>query len=143
MTISHGRFGLLEDTVNFRVYVRPVDPQQPPRLLLPRERAVAALLGACELLMRRGPEPGAWTTPFRQDPVAFLLDSMNDAVTLWGPDGVIVYNNRAAEEIGCGRCEDVALKDFVNAGRRYQRRCIRIEHETVEYVLEVLHEVPQ
>jgi PAS domain-containing protein len=123
------------------VLVRPADPAQPPRLLSPRERAVAALLTACELLTRRGPDRQGWATPFCQDPVAFLLDTVSDAVNIWGPDGVIVYSNRAAEEIDIGDCTESAPKEFVHAGRHFERRCSRVEYQSVEYVLEVLHQV--
>lgn len=142
MSPAHRRFGLLEDIENFPVLVRPADPEQPPRLLLPSERAVAALLTACELLTRRGPDEHGWATPFQQDPVAFLLDTVSDAVNVWDPEGVAVYSNRAAEELGCGDCAEAAPRRFVHAGRHYERRCSHVEYQSEQYVLEVLHEVP-
>ncbi len=137
MPTVHPRFGLLEDFENFPVLWRPVEPEHPPRLLSAGERAVAALITACELLARRGPDPQAWTTPFRQDPIAFFLDVTSDPVNLWGPHGVLVYRNHAAERSGLSDGNEVIREDFVGAGRRFERRCLQLEYRDVAYVLEI------
>lgn len=118
---------------------KPAEPTESPRLLSTGELAMGALITACELLAQRGPAPNAWTTPFRQNPIAFLLDTMNEALILWGPDGTLIYRNRAAEAIGLDCREEVALERFAGiAGRQFERRCLHIEYGG-DYVLEIFH----
>jgi hypothetical protein len=58
--------------------------EESPVLIGPIENVGAAeLLAACHLLNTRGSGSQAWTLWYRHDPVAFLLDAMDEAVTLW------------------------------------------------------------
>jgi hypothetical protein len=95
------------------------------------------------LLGRRGPDPQGWTSPFRQDPIAFLLDTTSDAVNVWGPAGTLVYSNRAAEKhkLDTEARHETAAETYVGAGFRFERRCTRFECAGIEYVLEVFREV--
>jgi len=106
-----------------------------------RARATADLLDAFQLLTRRGAGMLAWAAPFRDHPIAFLLDSMGDAANLWGAQGELLYQNRAAAALGLGRAEDSPSEDFDTEGRHFERRCLRFRADELEYVLEVIHEV--
>jgi hypothetical protein len=143
MATGRWHSGLIDDSQDFSVLWRPAEPAKPPRLLPAEERAVTALITACELLGRRGPDPQAWATPFRQNPIAFLLDTTSDPVNVWGPDGTLVYSNRAAEKnkLDTEVRHDTAAETFVGAGSRFERRCTRFECVGIDYVLEVFREV--
>jgi hypothetical protein len=65
------------------------------------DRAAGALLAALELVARRGEGPNAWGKPLDEDPIAFLLDAMSDAVQVWA-HGVLVYCNPAARRLEPG-----------------------------------------
>jgi hypothetical protein len=105
------------------------------------ESAVAALLEAVELLTRRGPGAQAWTVPFRHDPIAFLLDSISDAINLWGPGGKLLYQNGVAARLGVGRCQEEPLEVFASSGRRFERRCMRCRFGDREAILEIIRQV--
>lgn len=118
-----------------------------PRSLQRREQEIdetsgdipsAALVAAFALLARRGNGPLAWTTFFRHDPIAFLLDSTSDAINLWGPQGELLYRNRAAEGLKMGRSDETPREVLWPSGRRLERRCCRFRCGNAEYVLEIL-----
>lgn len=140
MTTRQWHMGLVRDLISFPILWRPTEPLQPTRLLAAEDRAVTALLTACELLARRGPDPQGWTTPFRKNPIAFLLDTMNTAVNLWGPDGVLIYSNRAAEQIGLDHRDEMVPEESARDGSGYERRCVRLEYDGEDYVLEIVQE---
>lgn len=104
------------------------------------EQALSALLDAFELLNLRGDGREAWASPFRDNALAFLLDAMGDAANLWGPDGLLLYRNRAAQELGLGLADDTAAQELVMAGRRFQRRTAQCRCRGQSYMLEVLRE---
>lgn len=106
------------------------------------ERAASSLLHALRLLSRRGPGGLAWSTPFHEDPIAFMLDSMNDAFNVWDADGKLVFQNRAGLGLGLGRASDAAYEVFSSGGRRFERRCQRCRARGQSFVLEIIHEVP-
>lgn len=105
------------------------------------EQAVSALLGAFELLTHRGNGSAAWASPFRDNALAFLLDSMSDAGNLWDWEGELLYRNRAAEQLGIGRCDDTAAEELTIHGRRFERRAARCRCGDTEYVLEILRDL--
>jgi hypothetical protein len=105
------------------------------------EQAVADLLRAFELLNRRGTGVSAWAAPFRDDPLAFLLDSTSDAMSVWGGGGELLYQNRAAAGLNVGHREAAPLEEFSSRGRRFERRCLRCGFQGAEYVLEIIREV--
>lgn len=104
------------------------------------EYASAALLGAFHLLARRGPGSSGWATSFRHDPIAFVLDTTDDAINLWGSTGDLLYQNRAAADLGIGRSDEAPLESFAAGGKRFERRCLRCHLGGADYILEVIHE---
>lgn len=103
----------------------------------PADLATAALVTAFGLLARRGPGPTAWAASFRHDPIAFLLDSSSDAITLRGMDGQVVYRNRAAEEAGVGPAQTAGRLRSEGNGRLERRSC-RFRCGQAEYLLEIV-----
>jgi hypothetical protein len=99
------------------------------------------LLAAFDLLSRRGEGPSAWATPFRDDPIAFLLDTMSDAVTLWGPTGQPLNQNRAALELRLGNGNEAALQSFWARGEAFERRCLSSQAGKRDYMLEIIRQV--
>jgi hypothetical protein len=106
------------------------------------ERATSSLLHALGLLSRRGTGGLAWSTPFHDDPIAFMLDSINDALNVWDAGGRLVYQNPTALMLGLGRSSDTAYETFAVGGRRFERRCQRCRARGQSFVLEIIHEVP-
>jgi hypothetical protein len=104
----------------------------------PSEIAKMAVVAAFELLTRRGTGPLAWAAFCRQDPIAFLLDTMSDAVNLRAAEGTLLYQNRAAERLGLGRSEETAQEILTNGDRQLDRRCCRFRCGNIEYVLEII-----
>jgi len=109
--------------------------------LMHSDQAVSALLSAFELLTHRGNGSAAWASPFRDNALAFLLDSMSDAANLWGPEGELLYRNRAAEQLGAGRCDDTAVEELTMYGRRFERRTARCRYGGKDYVFEILRDL--
>jgi hypothetical protein len=103
---------------------------------------MAYLLRAFGLLARRGAGEEAWASPFRDHPIAFLLDTVSDAASIWTVSGELLYQNRMARELGIGRGTDAAMEELSAGGRRFERRTIRSSSNGVEYVIEILREVP-
>jgi hypothetical protein len=99
------------------------------------------LLSAFELLTHRGNGSAAWASPFRDNALAFLLDSMSDATNLWGSEGELLYRNRAAEQLGIGRCDDTAVEEVTICGRRFERRTARCRCGGKEYLFEILRDL--
>jgi hypothetical protein len=118
----------------WRPAIRRQDIQQDPG-----EIAKAALVTAFGLLARRGTGPMAWAASFRHDPIAFLLDSTSDAVNLWGTDGDLLYQNRAAERLGLGVGRAVETPEsLTSGGHPLERRCCRFRCGHAEYLLEII-----
>ncbi len=105
------------------------------------EPAVSALMGAFDLLARRGSGKNPWAASYRHNPVAFLLDAVSDADTLWRGSGELVYRNRAAEELGVSRGDEVTYEIFKSGGRRFERRCVRFRYGEAEFTLEIVRRV--
>lgn len=100
----------------------------------------AELVAACTLLTCRGTGPQAWTFGYRQDPVAFLLDTIEEAVSLWTTEGARLYRNRAAEALNLGWRGYAALERLRQDDRDLERRCISFSLGHASYVLEIVHE---
>jgi hypothetical protein len=103
---------------------------------------LSTLLTAFELLGRRGQGQLAWAPPLSDDPIAFLLDSVSDAISLWALDGKLLYQNRAAAGNRDWRGAEALLEQFTARGRRFERRCLRYGTDRGGYLLEVIHELP-
>lgn len=139
MSNERWRIELVEVTESLPVLWRPSDWQEKPGPPS-GEFAVSVLMSAFDLLARRGSGGTSWRTFYRQDPIAFLLDAMGDAVSLWGQGGELVYRNRAAEQLGLGWGNEVTHEVFTSAGRKFERRCLHFRHGIADYVLEIVHE---
>jgi hypothetical protein len=119
----------------------------------PDRSASLALLAAVRRLGRRSEGPQAWTAPLSEDPIAFLLDAMGDAVNLWGPSGQLIYRNRAAAELqldwpaavgsaALGPAPPLARVQRLTIGeRRFERRCLSFLPREMPYLLDVVTEV--
>jgi hypothetical protein len=107
----------------------------------PAEHRLADLLEAFELLSHRGVGVRAWAAPFRDDPLAFLLDTVSDGARIWNARGDLVYENRAAAEIGVGGSNETPVEVLVVNDRSFERRCLRCHFHDVDYILEIVREV--
>lgn len=115
------------------------------------EGALGQLLRALELLSRRGTGAQAWAAPFRDNPIAFLLDSMGDALSLWSSSGELLFRNRHAARLaerqgGMGldggkvrHSREAPLERFTWRGQRFERRSLRCAGDGIEYVIEIVH----
>ena len=99
------------------------------------------LIRALELLNRRGPGVLGWAAPFRDDPLAFVLDSMSDALNLWKAGGQLLFSNSAALSLGLEWRDATPFEQFSAKGRRFERRCIRYSADGGEYVLEIVRQM--
>lgn len=88
-----------------------------------QQQGGASLLAAVEHLGLRSEGPEAWTAGPGNDPIAFLIDTIADAVTLWA-GGSLIYRNRSAERLEAARCD-------------LERRSLYFRAGNTEYVLEV------
>jgi PAS domain-containing protein len=134
------RFDLVEETESLPVPWRPPEPREPPAHS-PGAEGAAALLAAVELLRRRGSGSFAWAASFRDDPIAFLLDAVSDAISIWDPGGTLLYRNGAATALGLEASEESPLEIFDREGRRFERRCVRYRFGETERILEIVREI--
>ena len=102
------------------------------------EFGAAELLKACQLLACRGNGPQAWTLSYRHDPVAFLLDTIEEAVSLWGADGERLYQNRTAETLNLEWRGCAALEYLRQGDRDLERRSVSFTYGSRGYVLEII-----
>lgn len=109
-------------------------PDPPPGLVL--------LLAALQRLSFRAGEPGAWAAPLAEDPIAFLLDTVGEAVNVWTIGGELVYSNRAATEPtefdGPARS---GVTSYRRGGRHFERRALAFDAYRTTYVIEVVREL--
>jgi len=110
--------------------------------MLARGEVLSHLLIAFELVSRRGTGGQAWAAPIGDDPLAFLLDSVSDAMNVW-QGGRLLYRNRAALRLGLGRCDGARLEDFYVQGRHFERRSLRCGWAGRDYVLEIIRELDE
>jgi hypothetical protein len=112
----------------------PLEEREPPS-------GVIALLRALRRLARRGEGQAAWAAPLVDDPVAFLLDAMGDAVNVWNESGQLLFSNRAAAALQLGSPAGVGVTEVRKGERRFERRCLRLELAHAGYLVEVLREI--
>jgi PAS domain-containing protein len=109
------------------------------------DSALGQLLRAFELLNRRGTGVLAWAAPFRDNPIAFLLDSMSDALSIWSSSGELLFQNRYAARLAerhggkVRHSREAPLERFTSRGQRFERRSLRCAGEGIEYVIEIVH----
>ncbi len=95
------------------------------------------LLEAIERLRRQGPGPCAWRTSFCDDPIAFILDSISDALVLRDEKGKVLYANNAAHQLGILNACDQDYEEFYDHGIKYFRRSMRYQLPNQVIVIEV------
>lgn len=101
--------------------------------------AARALLSAMELLSYRSGGADAWVRSFQHDPIAFLLDSIAEAVTVTDERGAVIYRNRAGMQLQVRASKEESLTVVSASGERYERRCQRFAVGRKTFVLEILH----
>jgi hypothetical protein len=102
-----------------------------------------ALVDAFSALGWRGSGDEAWALPFEVNPIAFLLDTVADAIILREEGGAVVYRNRAAASLDAGARPAVPAEEFRVGSHRYERRCVTVDRGSHRFVLEIVHEVWQ
>lgn len=111
----------------------------------PNDNALSQLLRAFALLNQQGTGVLAWAAPFRDNPIAFLLDSMSDALSVWSSSGELLFQNRHATHLAERHGDkarhrlDAPLERFTSRGRRFERRSVRCTGDGIEYVIEIVH----
>jgi hypothetical protein len=117
------------------------------------DSALGQLLRALELLNRRGTGVQAWAAPFRDNPLAFLLDSIGDALRLWSSSGELLFQNRHAARLAerqgghelqlhgakVRHSREAPLERFTSRGQRFERRSLRCAGDGIECVIEIVH----
>jgi hypothetical protein len=112
-------------------------PLEPPGIL--------ALLTALRHLAFRGVEPRPWATPLSADPIAFLLDTVGEAVSVWTGAGELLYSNHAAADLQLGppRPGPSGVSHWASGERRFERRGLAFDAYGRTYVLEIVRELPR
>jgi PAS domain-containing protein len=100
--------------------------------------ALTALIEAFAQLGRRGPGTTGWAMPLSENPLSFLLDSMNDAVFVRQRGGQVVYRNRAATALPVLDRPPASAERVFIGPHCYERRCLTIEDAPVQLIIEVL-----
>jgi hypothetical protein len=100
-----------------------------------------ALLRALGRLARRGEGGAAWAAPLADDPVAFLLDAIGDAVNVWNDAGQLLFSNHAAAALQLGSPAGAGVTLLQKDDRQFERRCLRVELVHTGCLIEVLREV--
>jgi PAS domain-containing protein len=128
-----------ETTLPVRYRRARVPPDSPAR-----PDPIGALLEALFKLSFRSEGESAWAPVLSDNPLAFLLDAMGDAVLLWRAGGDMVYANPAARRLGIVRQRPaVPLELLLVEESRYERRCLAFRTLGGELVLEVLRRVEE
>jgi hypothetical protein len=103
--------------------------------------SLGQLLCAFELLNRQGTGLFAWAAPFRDDPIAFVLDSMSDAVRIWSSSGELLFQNRMAARLDIHSGDGYPLERLTCGGQHFEKRSLRCTGGGVDYLIEIAHEV--
>jgi hypothetical protein len=90
-----------------------------------------ALVDAFSFLTRQGVGPNPWGIPLSRNPLAFLLDTIEDAVRVVSDKGDILFQNRAAHEARFREAEPL------------RRRAMTFETSGRSFVIEVLYSRPR
>jgi hypothetical protein len=120
--------------VRWRRFARTPAASAPPQ----GESSMEALLAALGRVTRRGEGARAWAPPLADDPIAFLLDSVRDAVNVWSPTGQLLYSNRAAATLELAWPGGPKLERVTSGGRVYERRCFPFTFWNARYLIEVI-----
>lgn len=134
------RIEVVEEREEIAALVRWHPSAPPPELPpAPREQGpMVALLAALARLACRGEGVGAWAPPLVDDPIAFLLDSVHDAVNVWSATGQLLYSNHAASMLELGWPGGPKLEELTRGGRICERRCMQFTLWKESYLIEVI-----
>jgi hypothetical protein len=116
-------------------------PEPPEQEVVPEITNLLPLLSALQHLAFRSGEPGAWAAPLARDPIAFLLDSITEAVNVRTSGGELVYSNRSAADFGPLGPADLGVTELARGGQRFERRAVAFEAVGTTYVVEILREI--
>jgi len=103
--------------------------------------SLSQLLCTFELLNRQGPGVFARAAPFRDDPIAFVLDSIGDAVRIWSSSGDLLFQNRMAARLDIQPGDGYPLERLTSRGQHFEKRSLRCTGGGVDYLIEIAHEV--
>jgi hypothetical protein len=121
----------------------PFQPEPEPEaesLSYWRERSsMAALLAALVRVTRRAEGPKAWAAPLAGDPVAFLLDAIDEVVNVWDARGHLLFSNRPGTDLGWP--ESARVERVTQGDSRYDRRCLDFTLPGGRYLIEVISPV--
>jgi hypothetical protein len=123
--------------VPWRPRPEPAAEEEPP----PEPPGILALLSALRHLAFRGVEPRPWATPLSADPIAFLLDTVGEAVNVWTGAGELLYSNHAASDLPLGGPPQSGVSSWTLGERRYERRGLAFDAYGTTYVLEIVREL--
>ena len=116
-------------------------PEPPQQEAVPEASNLLPLLSALRHLAFRAGEPGAWGAPLARDPIAFLLDSITEAVNVRTASGELVYSNRSAADFGPLGSADPGVTELARGGQRFERRAVAFEAVGTTYVVEIVREI--
>lgn len=102
---------------------------------------MAAIFDAFLALGRRGVGESAWAVPLADNPLGFLLDSLGDAVFVREAGGMLLYRNRAAQDVAPVERPPVPAETVRLGARTYERRCLVVDRPEGRFILEVMHDV--
>lgn len=135
------RFVLIEEpesTLPVRYLRRPSPPPGAGTARYAPRDPMGALVEAFALLQRRSGGPEAWAPVLSDNPMAFLLDALEDAIFLRDEEsGRLLYSNRAANRIPehC-RCDE----DEATGVPTLRCRRMTFRWRNSRLVLEVIHQ---
>jgi hypothetical protein len=116
-------------------------PEPPQQEAVPEAPNLLPLLSALRHLAFRAGEPGAWGAPLARDPIAFLLDSITEAVNVRSASGELVYSNRSAADLGPLGPADPGVTELARGEQRFERRAVAFEAFGTTYVVEIVREI--
>lgn len=99
----------------------------------------AGLVSAIRTLLRRGAGAEGWVSPYRHDPIAFLIDAVSTPVRVWSSEGELIFENAASR----GRRDPRSLErpdraEQEASGRRIERRVLMFQQKGDELTLDVI-----
>jgi len=114
----------------------PPEPEEeaPPPPVVP-------LLAALQHLAFRAGDPGAWATPLADDPIAFLLDAMSEAVNVWTVGGELLCSNHAGAELELEGPGQPGVSRFARGARRFERRSLAFDAYSTTYIVEIIRQI--
>ncbi|HEY8927027.1 MAG TPA: hypothetical protein VIU64_21740 [Polyangia bacterium] len=141
MATGRWHIELVEEDAPPTLVVWQPQPEPPEPEAEPDFPNLLPLLSALRRLEFRAGEPGAWGAPLSRDPIAFLLDSITEAVNVRTTSGELVYSNRSAAELAPLGPPDPGVSEVARDGQRFERRAVAFETIDATYIVEILREI--